>query len=109
MAKKPIKYPKKFRATLEKVKAARENREAIPPGAADLAKELFGDLSEEDRWPFNTFGRSFLPRNSVHLMAARVDDTHERIVTTAYLSPLENTEIIGISAPWLTQETDASK
>jgi hypothetical protein len=106
---KPVKYPRKLRMKLEKIAAARDNREALPPGAEDLAKELFGNLSEEDRWPFNTFGRSFLPRNSVHLMAARIDDVHERIITTAYLFPQHHAEVIGISAPWLAQETDASE
>jgi hypothetical protein len=83
MAKK-LRYPRKLRQTLERVKEAVAAREV-----------------EEPFNPFETHWHEFLRAGSVHLMHTRLDDVLGKLTTTYLLRPPEKPDVIITKAPWL--------
>jgi hypothetical protein len=83
--RKPVRYPKKLRATLERIQAT-----------ADSAQ----DDDEKEFDPFRTFARSFLPRNSVEGMYARVDEDLHRITMEYHLRSDSGVYRITVPPPW---------
>jgi hypothetical protein len=93
MAKKPLRYPRKLRQTIEKVEKNRQARAATGDPNASL---------EDNMNPlFHNFWRDFLPRGSVHTMIAEVDDVLQRISHTSYMRPPFQAKRVFARPPWV--------
>jgi len=86
--KKPNHYPKKFRQKLERVANGRETHEAETAIDVDLPPI------------FNTFYKSFLPRNSVDTMLARVDEVLNRVDVTSWFRRDPPVKRVTVRPPW---------
>lgn len=89
---KATKYPKKFRQTLEKVKAKREAREAGFP---------FRD--EDMQRVTNTLFHELLEPNSVAAMYGKIDEDQRRITMTYHLHRATRAEYHVTTPPWQTE------
>jgi hypothetical protein len=84
---KPKRYPRKFRQTLENVAAARDDRQA----QAEVKR---------DPDPFRVLWQDFVPKNSVHLMSAKIDKVRGRLTTTIMMEPDFHYPQVAVIAPW---------
>ena len=96
MAKK-TRYPRKLRQTIEKIAAARDEREA---------------RADEPESEYSTLWQDFIPRNSVHLVHTKVDEMRQRIISTFMMEPQFHHPRTFVRPPWDTEpetEGDASE
>ena len=93
------KFPRKFRAKLEKMAEKRDQRQA---------EAKLKTLAEEDN-PFETLWHAFILKNSVHLVHAKFDHDRMRIRSTFYLNPKRKHWRAWADPPWRAQETPTSE
>ena len=103
---KPIKYPRKLRATLERVAAGAAGRREYESVRREIEEELGEDFD-----PLHVFWNDFLPRKSLAFMATRTDEVLRRIEVVNYFeAPREHFEdptlYCTAPAPWA--ETDVA-
>jgi hypothetical protein len=90
MPKKKVKYPAKFRQTLEKVAAGREGRESAPRPARNPFFETL-------------YHSSLLPAQSVHFMHSRLEETPFGMRLLTAFTLLEETgvhDLVSARPPW---------
>ena len=94
MAKKPTRYPKKFRQKLEKMQATREVRESDDD-------ELYEQKVTATLW------REVIAEGSVALMHAVLDEQHHRVDFTMHLN-LHSVDFVFRPPPWQNDDTESS-
>jgi hypothetical protein len=87
---KPLKYPKKFRAKLEKMSAERARRKPKTPEEIDV------------------IGRELLLKGQVHFTHGDVDEENHRLSMEHQLFPPDTLDVLDIQPPWVIPETQAS-
>jgi hypothetical protein len=100
MAKKPTKYPRKFRQKLEKIAEARDERALKDPH--DMTEEEIYEAASA------TFWKDFLPEGSVAMMHAKINENQRRIEMTYHLEIPHRRRVIGFPAPWRLDEETGS-
>ena len=89
MAKRLSRYPRKFRQKLERITEKREARHA-----AEMTEEEVLERATATLW------REFLPKESVVLMAAQLDEKHHRLNVIHHLQPPHTPSRIVTRPPW---------
>jgi hypothetical protein len=99
MAKKPVRYPKKLRQKLEKVAAARDER--------DVRRDP--SYREHRQSETETWWQSFLPDESVQTNLARFDFATHTMKFDMSMIPVPEPRYVFATAPWLREEEGASE
>ena len=89
MAKRLSRYPRKFRQKLERIAQKREVRQA-----EEMTEEEVLERATATLW------REFLPKESVVLMAAQLDEKHHRLNVIHHLQPPHTPSRIVTRPPW---------
>ncbi len=93
-SKRSLRYPRKLRQTLEKIKT----------GAEQLATLENGLANDDPDGEFRMLWHHFLDAaGGVHFMHSRIDEVAHKLVTDYYLFEPEPIRLVRISAPWIAE------